>query len=33
MRLVGVAPADDLDPFAGLEVLVVGEEVLDLLDA
>ena len=27
-----IAPADDLDPFAGLKILVVGEEVLDLLE-
>src|SRR5918994_2180605 len=30
LRVLGVAPADHLDPFAGLEVLVVLEEVLDL---
>ena len=29
---VGVAPADDLHPLAGLQVLVVAEEVLDLLE-
>src|SRR4051812_48182725 len=26
-----VAPAHDLDPFAGFEILVMGEEMLDLL--
>src|SRR5262249_12006367 len=31
-RLGCVAPAEHLDPLAGLEVLVVLEEVLDLLD-
>ena len=30
-RLFGVAPADDLHPLAGLQILVVGEEVLDLM--
>ena len=32
-RLFRVAPANDLDPLAGLEILVVGEEVLDLVAA
>jgi hypothetical protein len=27
-----IAPFDDLDPLAAFQVLVVGEEVLDLLD-
>ena len=31
MGVLGVAPAQHLDPFAGLEILVVLEEVLDLL--
>src|ERR1700722_15024365 len=31
MRFGRTAPANDLDPFARLEVLVVGEEMLDLL--
>src|SRR6185503_16098694 len=31
-RLGGIAPAGDLHPFARLKVLVVGEEMLDLLD-
>src|ERR1700727_3041126 len=30
--LVRVAPANDLDPLVGLEILVVCEEMLDLLD-
>ena len=29
-RLLGVAPARDLRPFAGLEILVMGEEMFDL---
>ena len=32
LGLLGIAPADDLDPLAGLEILVVLEEVLDLLE-
>ena len=31
-RFGGVAPTEDLDPFLGLEILVMGEEMLDLLD-
>ena len=31
MGVIGVAPAQHLDPFAGFEILVVLEEVLDLL--
>src|SRR3546814_13685798 len=31
LRFVDVAPAAELDPFAGFEILVVGEEMLDLL--
>src|SRR5690348_11369827 len=31
-RLGGVSPLADADPFVGLEILVVGEEVLDLLE-
>src|SRR5260370_6251472 len=30
--LLGIAPADDPDPFFGLEILVVSEEMLDLLE-
>src|SRR3712207_6900947 len=30
LGVLGVAPAHDLDPLAGLQVLVVLEEVLDL---
>src|SRR6266404_4553548 len=30
-RVVGVAPAQHLDPFAGFEILVMFEEVLNLL--
>src|SRR4051812_11143066 len=32
LRFVDVAPAEQLDPLPVFEVLVVGEEVLDLLD-
>src|SRR5437868_214765 len=31
LRLRAIAPADHLHPFAGLEILVVLEEMLDLL--
>src|SRR6185437_7507813 len=31
VRILGPAPAQHLDPFAGLEILVVLEEMLDLL--
>src|SRR6187200_1914658 len=31
LGVVGIAPAQHLDPFAGFEILVVLEEVLDLL--
>src|ERR1041385_6632197 len=32
LRLILIAPMIDLHPFAGLQILVVGEEVLDLLE-
>ena len=31
LGVFGAAPAEDLHPFVGLEILVVLEEVLDLL--
>src|SRR5438067_7912971 len=31
LRFVGIAPAPDAHPFLGLQVFVVGEEMLDLL--
>src|SRR5690348_4146068 len=31
LRLPGIAPADDLDPLGGFEVLVVFEEMLHLV--
>ena len=30
-RLTGIAPAQNLHPFAGFKILVVGEEMLNLL--
>src|SRR5436305_15141078 len=31
LRFLGVAPAPDAHPFLGLQVFIVGEEMLDLL--
>ena len=31
-RRLGVAPCADPHPFLGLEIFIVGEEMLDLLD-